>query len=72
MLLDKAHLRAYRSEMTVLVGGLRSLGITANGAGNFSENNDTLNNDFFVNLLDMNVKWSRLEGIAIKAMTIIW
>ena len=43
--------------MTVLVGGLRSLGITANGAGNFSDNNDTLNNDFFVNLLDMNVKW---------------
>ena len=58
MLLDKAHLLELTApEMTVLVGGLRSLGITANGAGNFSDNNDTLNNDFFVNLLDMNVKW---------------
>ena len=58
MLLDKAHLLELTApEMTVLVGGLRSLGITANGAGNFSNSNDTLNNDFFVNLLDMNVKW---------------
>ncbi len=58
MLLDKAHLLGLTApEMTVLVGGMRSLGIGFGDAKNFTEDPDSLSNDFFVNLLDMNVKW---------------
>ncbi|MDB9722819.1 catalase/peroxidase HPI [Candidatus Marinimicrobia bacterium] len=58
MLLDKAQLLGLTaSEMTVLVGGMRSLGISADGHGIFTDNPGKLSNDFFVNLLDMNVKW---------------
>jgi len=58
MLLDKAQLLGLTaSEMTVLVGGMRSLGISAEGHGIFTDNPGKLSNDFFVNLLDMNVKW---------------
>jgi catalase-peroxidase len=58
MLLDKAQLLGLTaSEMTVLVGGMRSLGISADGHGVFTDNPGKLSNDFFVNLLDMNVKW---------------
>jgi catalase-peroxidase len=46
-------------EMTVLVGGMRAL--NANFAqtkhGVFTKRPETLTNDFFVNLLDMNTKW---------------
>ena len=50
-------------EMTVLVGGMRSLGAnTANaGHGVFTDNPDTLSNDFFVNLLDMSTQWMPVE-----------
>lgn len=59
MLLDKAQLLGLTApEMTVLVGGLRSLGISANGHGVFSDQTDRLSNDFFVKLLDMGVEWS--------------
>ena len=58
MLLDKAQLLGLTaSEMTVLVGGMRSLGISADGHGVFTDNPGELSNDFFVNLLDMNIKW---------------
>ena len=58
MLLDKAQLLGLTaSEMTVLIGGMRSLGISADGHGIFTDNPGKLSNDFFVNLLDMNVKW---------------
>ena len=46
-------------EMTVLVGGLRVLGAnTANSSnGVFTHNPGTLNNDFFVNLIDLKTEW---------------
>ena len=58
MLLDKAQLLGLTApEMTVLVGGMRSLGISSNGHGVFTDTGGKLTNDFFVNLLDMNVEW---------------
>ncbi|MDA9109713.1 catalase/peroxidase HPI [Woeseiaceae bacterium] len=58
MLLDKAQLLGLTAaEMTVLVGGMRSLGISDNGHGIFTETPGKLTNDFFVNLLDMGVAW---------------
>ena len=58
MLLDKAHLLGLSApEMTVLVGGLRSLKIGNNDIGDFSNEPNKLSNDFFINLLDMNIKW---------------
>lgn len=44
-------------EMTVLVGGLRALGISADGHGVFTDTPGKLTSGFFVNLLDMNVEW---------------
>ena len=58
MLLDKAHLLGLSApEMTVLVGGLRSLKIGNNDIGDFTNEPNKLSNDFFINLLDMNIKW---------------
>ena len=58
MMLDKAQLLGLSaSEMTVLVGGLRSLGISFDGHGIFTDNKDKLTNDFFITLLDMSVEW---------------
>ncbi len=60
LLLDRAHLLTLTApEMTVLVGGLRVLGANADDSalGVFTERPGTLNNDFFVNLLDMGTKW---------------
>jgi catalase-peroxidase len=63
MLLDKAQLLGLTaSEMTVLVGGLRSLGISTDDRGIFTDNPGTLSNDFFVNLLDMSVSWEASGG----------
>lgn len=57
-MLDKAQLLGLTApEMTVLVGGMRSLGISANGYGLFTENANSLSNDYFKTLLDMSVKW---------------
>ncbi len=62
LLVDKAHLLTLTApEMTVLVGGLRALGVTQ-GAGNpgvFTDRPETLTNDFFVNLLGMDTVWKR-------------
>jgi catalase-peroxidase len=60
MLVDKAQLlRLTAPEMTVLVGGLRVLGANAGNSkhGVFTKKPETLSNDFFVNLLDMNTQW---------------
>ncbi|MBU0904957.1 MAG: catalase/peroxidase HPI, partial [Firmicutes bacterium] len=61
MLLDKAQLLGLTApEMTALIGGMRALGANYQGAteGIFTENVGTLTNDFFVNLLDMNIEWT--------------
>ena len=59
MLLDKAQLLGLTApEMTALVGGMRALGVSADGHGVFSDTPGKLTNDFFVNLLDMRVEWN--------------
>ena len=60
MLVDKAHLLGLSvPEMTVLVGGMRVLNSNAGEThyGVFTHNPGTLNNDFFINLLDMSTQW---------------
>ena len=62
LLVDRANLLTLSApEMTVLIGGLRSLGANVGGAkhGVFTERTDELTNDFFVNLLDMNTTWQK-------------
>jgi catalase-peroxidase len=61
-LVDKANLLTLTApEMTVLIGGLRSLGANVGQAkhGVFTKRTDELTNDFFVNLLDMNTTWQK-------------
>lgn len=61
MLLDKAQLLGLTAaEMTVLVGGLRALGISADGHGVWSDGT-TLSNDWFIKLLDMGTAWSQAD-----------
>ena len=58
MMLDRAQLLGLTApEMTVLVGGMRALGVSSDGHGVFTDNPGKLTNDFFVNLLDMQVEW---------------
>jgi catalase-peroxidase len=58
MMLDKSQLMNLTApEMTVLIGGMRTLGISNNGHGVFTDNKDKLTNDFFSTLLDMSVEW---------------
>jgi len=62
MMIDKAQLLGLNApEMTVLVGGMRSIGISTNEYGVFSENTDELSNEFFSVLLDMSVEWKPSE-----------
>jgi catalase-peroxidase len=59
-LIDKADLLDLTvSEMTALVGGMRTLDANTGGAdhGVFTDNTEALDNDFFVNLLDMRNEW---------------
>ena len=59
-LVDRAELlRLTAPEMTVLIGGLRVLGVNAGGSkpGVFTKQPGKLTNDFFVNLLDMRTTW---------------
>ncbi len=61
LLVDRAQLLTLTApEMTVLVGGLRTLGANYDGSahGVFTSQPGTLSNDFFVNLLDFGVSWS--------------
>ncbi|MGI8560940.1 MAG: catalase/peroxidase HPI, partial [Luteimonas sp.] len=60
LLIDRAQLLTLSApEMTVLVGGLRVLGATADGGrhGVFTDRPGVLSNDFFVNLLDIGTQW---------------
>lgn len=68
LLVDRAQLMTLTApEMTVLVGGMRVLntnyGQTPHGV--FTDRKETLSNDFFINLLDLGVKWeeSKTEGL---------
>ena len=65
LLVDRAQLlKLTAPEMTVLVGGLRVLGANAGKSkhGVFTKRPETLTNDFFVNLLDMNTQWQPAAG----------
>lgn len=67
LLIDKAQLLNLSApEMTVLIGGMRTLnantGKTQHGV--FTKRPETLSNDFFVNLLDMNTKWQKSSSAA--------
>ena len=62
MLVEKAALLNLTApEMTVLVGGMRSLNANAGGSahGVFTDRPGTLSNDFFVNLTDMSTLWTK-------------
>ncbi len=64
LLVDKAQLLTLTApEMTVLVGGMRSLNANFDGSnlGIFSSNKDMLTNDFFVYLLDMSTEWKAID-----------
>ena len=79
-LIDKAQLLTLTApEMTVLVGGLRGLGVNTGGArhGVFTSKPGTLTNDFFVNLLDVGTQWSpkgenEYEGRDRKTNAVKW
>ena len=61
-LIDRANqLTLSAPEMTVLIGGMRSLNANFNQSqmGVFTNRPETLTNDFFINLLDMNTVWSK-------------
>jgi catalase-peroxidase len=70
LLVDRAQLLTLTApEMTVLVGGMRALNANFGQSkhGVFTNRPETLTNDFFVNLLDMNTKWqasSTPEGVS--------
>jgi catalase-peroxidase len=58
MMLDKAQLLGLTApEMTVLLGGMRSLGISNDDHGIFTDDSEKLTNDYFSTLLDMSVQW---------------
>jgi catalase-peroxidase len=64
-LVDRAQLLTLTApEMTVLVGGLRVLGANAGKSahGVLTKKPETLSNDFFVNLLDMDTEWQPAAG----------
>ena len=68
LLVDKASLLTLTApEMTVLIGGLRALNANYGHTqyGVFTKRPETLTNEFFVNLLDMNTNWqkSATEGV---------
>jgi catalase-peroxidase len=64
LLVDRAQLLTLTApEMTVLVGGLRVLGVSFGGSrhGVFTRAPGALRNDFFVNLLDMGTEWKAVS-----------
>ncbi len=64
MLVDKAQLLGLTiPEMTALVGGMRVLDTNWDGsdAGVFTDRPGVMSNDYFINVLDMNVKWSAVD-----------
>jgi catalase-peroxidase len=81
-LVDRAKLLTLTApEMTVLVGGLRALNANAGGSahGVLTTRPGTLSNDYFVNLLDMSIKWNNsaqgagvYEGVDRKTGVVKW
>jgi len=66
LLVDRADLLDLTvEETTVLVGGMRALGATYQDSnlGVFTDRPGTLTNDFFENLLDMDVEWAPADGL---------
>ena len=64
MLIDKSQLMGLTGpEMTVLVGGMRSLNTNYDSSNNgiFTKKPETLSNDYFKNLLDLNVTWNKKD-----------
>ena len=80
LLVDKAQLLTLSApELTVLVGGLRGLGVSHGAHGVFTDRVGTLSNDFFVNVLDIATVWvptasdaQVFEGRDRKAGTVKW
>ena len=82
ILLDKAQLLTLTApEMAVLVGGMRMLNTNFDGSVNgvFTNQPEALTNDFFVNLVDLNIRWHStsdaqdlFEGRDRKTGKIIW
>jgi catalase-peroxidase len=82
MLIDRANmLNLSVPEMTVLIGGLRSLDANAGGSKNgvLTKSPGKLSNDFFVNLLDMSTQWRKskqeaglYEGLDRKTGELKW
>src|SRR4029434_9280725 len=65
LLLERANLLTLTApEMTVLIGGLRALNANHRQSKNgvFTDQPETLTNDFFVNLLDMSTEWQPVAG----------
>ena len=65
LLVDKAQLLTLTApEMTVLVGGLRSLNVNADGSSNgvLTDKPGTLSADFFKNILDIGVEWKAVDA----------
>jgi len=80
-LVDRANqLTLTPPEMTVLIGGMRALNANfdQSSLGVFTTRPETLSNDFFVNLLDMNTVWKKssvngvLEGFDRKSGELKW
>ena len=64
MLIDKANLMKLTApEMTVLIGGMRVLNTNFDSSKNgiFTKKPGLLNNEFFVNLIDMNTTWKEVN-----------
>ncbi len=82
LLLDKAQLLTLTApEMTVLIGGMRVLNVNFDKSkyGVFTDRPEALTNDYFVNLLDMNITWKAasahqdiFEGRNRKTGELIW
>ena len=82
MLLDKSQLLQLTApEMTVLIGGMRVLNTNFDGSnyGVFTKKPGTLTNDYFKNLLDMDITWSEkdkseqyFQGKNRKTKKVIW
>ena len=81
LLIDRANqLTLTAPEMTVLIGGMRALNANydQSSLGIFTNHPETLTNEFFVNLLDMNTAWGKstskgvLEGHDRKSKALKW
>ena len=62
MLIDKCQLLGLTApEMTVLLAGLRTLGVGEIGLGVFDENDTQLNTAFFEKILDVDIEWKNID-----------